>query len=203
MQPYLQRIQNFMVLEPIGIETNIRGAFPVWQYRATDVLMQGLDLSVAYNFYSNWNFSTALAMVYAHDLSKNRPLQNMPPARWKQNLSWKSNGVLPWEIALNHQIVFTQKRFPNNDFEVLVPENGDLIPTNVAISRPPSGYQWTSFSVRKSWKNPLFFKENGTIDTGIVVQNLFNSRFRDYLNSMRFYADDMGRNILIQIQFNF
>ena len=203
VQPYLQRIQNFMVLEPIGIETNIRGAFPVWQYHATDVLMQGFDVDFDYSFHQQWNFSTALAVVYAHDLSENRPLQNMPPARWKQNLLWKSNGVLPWEIALNHQIVFTQKRFPNNDFEVLVPENGDLIPTNVAISRPPSGYQWTSFSVRKSWKNHLFFKENGTIDTGIVVQNFFNTQFRDYLNSMRFYADDMGRNILIQIQFNF
>ena len=203
LRPYLQRIQNFMVLEPVGIDTNIRGSFPVWQYRATEVLMHGLDASIDYSLPFGFDFSTALALVYADDLTKNQPLQSMPPTRWKQNLRWKSKHVLPYEIALHHEIVFTQKRFPNNDFEVLVPENGELIPTNVAISRPPSGYQWTSFSVRKSWKNPLFAKENGTIDTGIVVQNLFNSQFRDYLNSMRFYADEMGRNILVQIQFNF
>uniref|UniRef100_UPI0040491DAC TonB-dependent receptor n=1 Tax=Flavobacterium sp. TaxID=239 RepID=UPI0040491DAC len=203
LSPYIQRVNNFMLLEPIGVETNIRGAFPVWQYKATEALLKGFDAEFQYDLMRNLAFSTQLAVVYGDDLTQNRPLQNMPPIRWKQNLRWTSNQPKPWEIAFRHEIVFTQKRFPDNDFETLVPQDGDLVPVLVSISRPPSGYQWSQLAVNKQWNAHFLNAKYGTIETGIVMQNLFNAQYRDYLNSMRFYADEMGRNILIQVQFNF
>jgi iron complex outermembrane receptor protein len=203
VSPFIQTINDFMVLEPVGIETTIRGAFPVWNYKATQALLRGFDVDLSLDFFENWQFSTQLAVVYGDDLTRKTPLLNMPPARWKQNIRWVSNNEKPWEVSLQHEIVFTQKRFPNNDFEVNVPKEGNLVPVLVHISRPPAGYQLLDFVVNKSWNTRFFNAEKGTIDTGIVIQNLLNTQYRDYLNSMRFYADEMGRNILIQVQFNF
>jgi iron complex outermembrane receptor protein len=35
---------------------------------------------------------------------------------------------------------------------------------------------------------------------GIGVRNLFNTRYRDYLNSMRYFTDEMGRNISFRLK---
>ena len=40
---------------------------------------------------------------------------------------------------------------------------------------------------------------------GIGVRNLLNTRYRDYMNTMRYFTDEMGRNISfrLMIPFNF
>jgi iron complex outermembrane receptor protein len=52
----------------------------------------------------------------------------------------------------------------------------------------------------QSWFSVL---EELNLKTGIVIENLWNTSYRDYLNRMRFYADDLGRNWLVYVQLNF
>jgi len=35
------------------------------------------------------------------------------------------------------------------------------------------------------------------------VQNILNTSYRDYLNRQRFFADETGRNIQLQLKFNY
>jgi iron complex outermembrane receptor protein len=37
-------IGNFMFLRPVGFETTIRGAFPVWEYQQTNARLAGVDV---------------------------------------------------------------------------------------------------------------------------------------------------------------
>jgi iron complex outermembrane receptor protein len=37
----------------------------------------------------------------------------------------------------------------------------------------------------------------------ISAQNLFNTRYRDYLSRFRLYADDVGRNVIMRLQLPF
>ena len=37
----------------------------------------------------------------------------------------------------------------------------------------------------------------------IIAQNLTNSEYRDYLNRMRFYSADLGRNLQLQLNFKY
>jgi iron complex outermembrane receptor protein len=34
---------------------------------------------------------------------------------------------------------------------------------------------------------------------GVSVNNLFNTRYRDYMNRLRYYSDELGRNIVFRI----
>jgi len=41
------------------------------------------------------------------------------------------------------------------------------------------------------------------IGINLTVTNLLNSKYRDYLNRFRYYADETGRNISLKIKYSF
>jgi hypothetical protein len=43
VNPFINSIGNFMFLRPVGFETTIRGAFPVWEYQQTNARLAGVD----------------------------------------------------------------------------------------------------------------------------------------------------------------
>jgi hypothetical protein len=43
VNPFIS-IGNFMFLRPVGFETTIRGAFPVWEYQQTNARLAGVDV---------------------------------------------------------------------------------------------------------------------------------------------------------------
>jgi iron complex outermembrane receptor protein len=51
----------------------------------------------------------------------------------------------------------------------------------------------------------MTFKINkkNSLTTSFSVQNIANTTYRDYLNRQRFFVDEMGRNIQIQLKFNY
>jgi iron complex outermembrane receptor protein len=38
------------------------------------------------------------------------------------------------------------------------------------------------------------------LNIGVSVSNVFNTNYRNYLNRVRFYADDLGRNFSINLK---
>jgi iron complex outermembrane receptor protein len=51
----------------------------------------------------------------------------------------------------------------------------------------------------------MMFKINkkNSVTTSFSIQNIMNTTYRDYLNRQRFFVDEMGRNIQIQLKFNY
>jgi iron complex outermembrane receptor protein len=41
------------------------------------------------------------------------------------------------------------------------------------------------------------------MQVGLYVNNLLNTSYRNYLNRLRYYADDVGRNITLQLKYNY
>ena len=41
------------------------------------------------------------------------------------------------------------------------------------------------------------------LTTSLAVNNVLNTNYRDYLNRQRFFADDLGRNIILQVKLNY
>jgi iron complex outermembrane receptor protein len=60
------------------------------------------------------------------------------------------------------------------------------------FAAPTEGY----FLLDLSWN---FRREN--LSGGISVQNLLNTRYRDYLNEMRYFANESGRNLLFTLKY--
>ena len=48
ISPYLTVSKDFIVIEPKGVELTIRGAFPVWEFRAVDATFKGIDVDLSY-----------------------------------------------------------------------------------------------------------------------------------------------------------
>jgi len=197
---YLNYINDYILLEPNGIQQTIRGAFPVFVYRQTDARLYGFDVNFQYRFYDNLIADSNFSYVNGEDLSRDRPLIYMPPANWRNSLNYKIEKLNDLNLTLTSQFVFEQNRFPDDDFTtpVLNPATGDFEETLVQISQPPEAYHLLNF--RAELPVELKFAD---LKLALSVNNLLNTNYRSYLNRQRFYADEIGRNVMLQLKLNY
>ena len=199
VNPYINFINDFMILLPTGIEETNRGTFPVWEYSQVNARLAGIDVTANYDFLKNLNLHSTAAYVYGKDVESGKPLIDMPPLNFTNAITYTNEKWRNLSIGIASEIVSTQNRYPNNDFFTNVIENGEPVSTLVRISKPPKGYNQLHFSSEMDFG--IFKKSKMTI--GFDVRNIMNTNFRDYLNRTRFYADDMGRNFTLQLKINY
>jgi iron complex outermembrane receptor protein len=49
-----------------------------------------------------------------------------------------------------------------------------------------------------NWGPYQLFSSN--INISLSFDNILNTRYRNYLNRLRFYSDDKGRNVMLQLK---
>lgn len=199
LNPYLSSIQNFIFLKPIGFETTIRGTFPVWEYQQTQAQLSGLDVQINWKISPCWNDFFAFSYVHGRDLTQNRALIDLPPMQLNHKIQFAKKEWSNLLLELKNEVVFYQPQFPNNNFTTNILVNNAFVPVLVDISTPPPGYHLLHFY--SEIKFTSFSKTKTTL--AFSVQNMLNTTYRDYLNRQRFYADEVGRNIQIQLKFNY
>lgn len=197
---YINYIKDYILLEPDGIQQTIRGAFPVFRYTQTDARLYGFDLNIQYLFKDNLIANSNFSYVNGEDLGRNRSLIYMPPANWRNSLNYQIEKLNDLNLTLSSQFVFEQNRFPDDDFTtpVLNPNTGDFEETLVQISQPPEAYHLMNF--RAELPIPMNFAD---LQIALNVNNIFNTSYRSYLNRQRFYADEIGRNVMLQLKLNY
>ena len=77
--------------------------------------------------------------------------------------------------------------------------NNELEPVIVDISTPPMGYHLFNFQMAKT----LEINSKTSAKFVLNVNNIFDQTYRDYLNRQRFFAEELGRNFLLQLQINY
>ncbi|WP_019038679.1 TonB-dependent receptor [Psychroflexus tropicus] len=199
IQPYYNYVNDFIILEPSGTDTTIRGAFPVWQYRQSDSRLFGIDASLSYA-YENFDLVSNLAYVNGQDLEQDLPIINMPPFNISNTLTYKKNEWNNFFLSLNSQLITEQNRFPDNNFEVRIINRttGDFEDELLDISTPPPAYHLLNL------KSGMIFQwGEKKLSVNILVNNIFNTSYRSYLNALRFYADEVGTNAMLQLKLNY
>ncbi|NJN33281.1 MAG: TonB-dependent receptor [Saprospiraceae bacterium] len=68
-------------------------------------------------------------------------------------------------------------------------------PTPREFAAPPAGYHRFDASAGTTW---LLGKQK--MEVSLTVENIFNTRYRDYLNRLRFFADELGRNFTLRMK---
>jgi len=192
LAPYLNRISNFILLEPEGVELTNRGAFPVWEYKQTDALLWGVDVNANVSWDIRWDSEHSFAYLYGQDTEHSRALINMPAPDTRHSLSYKLLSH-PITFTLESEYHFKQSRFPDNNFEAFLPLADEFV--EVDISTPPEAYHLMHFRVDSEFS---VFKQK-PLAVGLSINNLFNKKYRDYLNRQRFFGDEVGRNIQLSI----
>ena len=191
LTPFATKIDDFILIEPTGIRQTIRGNFQVWEYRQTQAQMYGLDLDANLSLTDNVRFVHQFSLVKGYDKTSNEPLISMPAANTLNSLVYTNPNFNNLSIAIQSNYVFRQNEFPNTNFEVVLP---DSIQT-VDISTPPSGYHLLNLNITAAVRPDM--------QVGLYVNNLLNTSYRNYLNRLRYYADDVGRNITLQLKYNY
>jgi iron complex outermembrane receptor protein len=199
LNPYINVINDYIFLQPLGFETTIRGAFPVWEYQQTNALLTGFDLDALLHITSNLDYRFSLAYVNGKDVTNDDYLIDMPPLNIYNAIRFSKKEWKSLLIEFKSEFVSKQKQFPNNNFTTNIVVNDQTVPVVVDISSPPAAYHLAHFYAEVK----AITTKNTSTTIAFSVQNMFNTKFRDYLNRQRFFADEMGRNIQLQIKINY
>lgn len=182
---YYQYFRNFIYQSPDGFERTIRGTFPRLSYAQTQARIAGADVDLHYSAANGLRWDAKASYLLADNLDTDEALIFMP-ANWVQSgLQYTHTTSGRWRkpfLKLSVRHVFEQKR----------------IPFGLDILDPPTAYTLTNLS-----GGIRFLGSGKHWDFGFEVSNLFNVRYRDYLNRFRYYADEVGRNISLRINYQF
>tara|TARA_X000000950_G_scaffold281484_1_gene378189 strand:+ start:914 stop:3391 length:2478 start_codon:yes stop_codon:yes gene_type:complete len=196
--PYLTQGQNYIIIEPKGFEHNIRGAFPVWEYSAVSSIIRGFDLDLSLHLGERIKISNNSSWIEGYEKGSRTPLISIPPFTTSSQIQFSSARWNSFFMALSSKLVLRQNQFPNHNFEASFIENGKRVTRLVDISTPPRGYHLLGMEFH--WgPYPLFLNK---ISLSLIFDNMLDTSYRNYLNRLRFYSDEMGKNVMLQIKFN-
>lgn len=183
---YSHYAKNYIYLQPQSEpRLTVRGAFPVFLYKQTDVLLNGMDLAARLKLHKNLFWDGKLSVLRARNITEDEYLVLMPADNASANFVYRkvlANKTSAFEFSLGGKYVAKQWR---------VPQDEDFAP-------PPEGYFLMNAEISAEFK---LKKQEFRIY--LIADNLLNTSYRDYLNRLRYYADDMGRNIQLKLNFLF
>jgi len=180
-------INDFIYAKPsLTPITLISGTYPLFNYTQADVDLKGVDAELQYKFLDKLSADAKVSIVRAWNKTIHDYLIFMPADRFVNSIrydignwgAWKN-----WHISMEEVSVLKQTR---------TPPNSDYVP-------PPAGY--TLINANAGFECPLRKQRLLTID--LAAYNLTNVAYRDYLNRFRYYADDLGINIVLRAKYSF
>ncbi|MFY0631261.1 MAG: TonB-dependent receptor [Flavobacteriaceae bacterium] len=196
-EAFFNNIQDFIYLEPEGVETTIRGSFPVWEYKQINASLLGIDTHINYAINDRWNFKNKMSFIKGRDNTNDRPLIDIPAFKTVNSIRFTQPKWSGLNLELQSEWVFRQNEYPDNNFEAFIPRTNSFI--LVDISTPPPAYHLLNLRGDIDLK----ISKNYDVNLSLAVNNLLNTSYREYLNRLRYFADDLGRNFMIQIKFNY
>lgn len=183
---YYQNIDNYIFLDPQDdIRLTIRGAFPVFKYTQTAARIFGVDLSATYQISEPMHATIRYSYLKGQDKDNDLPLVFMPSNNIYSEVNYHVAKIGPFqniEFQLNNLFVFEQTYLlPSQDF-----------------APPPAAYNLLGCKV--SVEKQL---SKLRLDIFLKAENLLNISYRDYLNRQRYFADELGINLVAGISVSF
>lgn len=185
-QMYYHKIFNYIYLQAQDkFRLTIRGAFPVFAYQQTQADIVGGDFSIAYNPIERLNTSLQYSIIRGYNTAQNIPLVNMPTDVLKANISYELKGKKVFQkpkISTSMAYHFKQNHLLNSQ---------DFMPA-------PNAY----FLLNLAYSNQLVFKKH-RLQLGVNIENVLNQKYRNYLNRLRYFADETGINVKLRVAYFF
>lgn len=191
-------IRGFMFLKPVyPLVSTIRGAFPAFDHAQTDARLTGADLTATWNYDKHLSFTAKGSVLRAIDKRTDDWLIQMPADRFEGEITYQFSDGKFWKetyLKANVQRVLKQSRVPGTgNIEVEKPDGSIALESDYAP--PPSGYTLAGLEAGTHIR-----LGSQPIHLILGVQNVFDTRYRDYMNAFRYFTDDKGRDISIRIK---
>lgn len=193
-------IQNYVFDRPIGVFGTIRGPMPAFIFDQADALFLGMDYSWQKEWTKDISGVFGFSYLWSRNIGEHQPLINQPPIstnlelQWDQGKLWKFQSST-WTVTPSY--TFRQFQAPRTVSPESLVEGSAILTTGSEIFDfidAPQGYFLLDLSWGFQWKN---------LRGSITAQNLLNQRYRNYLNELRYFADEPGRNLLFTLKYSF
>lgn len=183
---YLQNISNYIFLNPQDeIRFTIRGAFPVFKYEQTNAIIGGVDVETSYHATERFWITGKYSFIRGKDETNDLPLVYIPANSFYGTLNyqipklWRAENI---EFQMSNRYVFEQT---------------NLLASQDFVPPPPAYYL---LGVRVSAEQQI---KKLRLKTFVRGENLLNQSYRDYLNRQRYFADDLGVNLIVGVNVSF
>ncbi len=197
---YINYIGNFIFDRPAGLGFFFWGPGPTYIFDQSDALFIGGEVTYRKTFSKDLNAAFGASYIWSKNVERDEPLINQPPININAEATWNTPTFLNLQSSkLTLQTGYTFKQFqaPRTVTPDQLLSGEETISLDSEIfdfKDAPDGYFLAN--LRWEWR---YQKIGGQFE----IRNMFNTSYRDYLNQMRLFADDLGRNFLITINYNF
>ena len=202
--PYANYIFNYIYLRPEGITRSLRGVYPYFRYTQTDALFLGLDITGNWQVMKHLEISPQASLLRASDERNNDYLVFIPTNRFSMSLRYERPqlaGFKNFYVESKAKFVARQKRAPPvitvRDIIEAGEQNQPFNPagSNFDFMAAPPGYWLWDLSAGISIK-----RDRMQYDLRIASENTLDKAYREYTNRFRYYADDVGRNLILSLK---
>ncbi|MEQ9300737.1 MAG: TonB-dependent receptor [Cyclobacteriaceae bacterium] len=196
---YVNYIKNYIFTKPAGVTTTVRGTAPYFIYDQTDALFWGVDVSAYVPHSAKMASRINASYLSSFQLDSKDFFAGQPPANIRYDFTYRPT-IRPFstsEVTLFVGYTFRQFQAPKviTVQELIDANPGDDLFTDQSdfdILPPPDGY----FLVNLTWTSNI--KRFGM---QFQVKNFFNTRYRNYTDRLRYFADDLGRNFVLGLSY--
>lgn len=193
--PYVMMSDNFVNQIPTSVLNTNRGVFPVWSYQQIKARIYGLDADAELNILDNLKWKSGFSILRGDDLSNDEPLILMMPAKLRNSIEINLSKPKDFYVSLENENTFKQNRFPIRNLPVTFIKDGVEYNETVDFSSTPAAYTLFNASIGADLFENLNFN--------FRINNLFNTEYKEYLNRLRYYMFEPGRNFVVTLKYNF
>lgn len=183
---YALLFSNYIYLNPLKQPiTTIAGTYPGFEYKQGKVKYKGVDASIHYWISSKYEIKTTATFINAFNQTLHDYLIYVPANQFTAAFEYKPFKRLKWAdtyVELATKYVLKQRK---------VPAFSDYMPA-------PNAYQLVDFHLGTKITHRKI-----TYRVQFSVTNLFNVKYRDYLNRLRYFSDELGRNFILRFTLDF
>jgi iron complex outermembrane receptor protein len=194
---YYNDVKNYIYLAPVVVydsiqhtyspdyQLTIRGAFPVFKYQQINASFAGLDATLNDSINKHFIVSAKGSLLRAYNKTYHEYLILTPPAMLQVGLRYNCyfmKSLSNTYVSVNGQYVFRKSK---------VPVYRDITP-------PPAGYFLLNMEAGGTVRMGTL-----PVDITFTINNTLNSRYRNYLDRFRYFADAVGRNFIVRIKIPF
>lgn len=194
VNPYLMFSDSFINQIPTSVKSTNRGIFVVWSYQQIKARLYGIDADAHLQITDALKLNSSFSALRGDDLSNNEPLILMMPANWRNAIEWKSPKSSLY-VRVENESVFNQNHFPIRNQNVDFIENGTLVTREVDYSSTPDSYSIFNAAIG--------FDVFKNVNFNFRINNVFNKEYKEYLNRLRYFMPEPGRNFVATVKFKF
>ena len=196
---YANYIENYVFDRPLGVLGSIRGATPAFFFDQADSAFIGIDYTWKKEWTEKFLGTLGFSYLWSKNVSQNEPLINQPPITLNYQLDWRHKKLWKFDsstIQIKPSYTFKQFNAPRTiPIENLVDGSVPLRPGDEIFDfkDAPEGY----FLLDLSWSI-----KRKRLSASLTVNNLLNTSYRSNLNQLRYFADELGTNVFLNLNYS-